>query len=339
MLADVTFHEVYGLSLNIRDIDPSYTMGEMARKKKEVIDRLRKEGILDLNKLLPLPLVPQRVAVISSPTAAGYGDFFNQLDNNPHGYKFVHTLFPALMQGQEAEKSVISALQEIGRGKDAFDVVVIIRGGGSVIDLNCFDGYPLASSIAKFPLPVITGIGHEKDDTVVDITAHTKLKTPTAVAEFLISGLRSFEESVLNIHDRVHRHTERFLKDERYRLDAIVQRISFIPVRISAFHTNKIAVLQRDLDDRTTRLLKKEENRINATEQAVKHLNPENVLRRGYSITRYKGHILKDASLPKKWAVIETVLGNGQLTSIVQERKEKDKSEQKQTDTLLPGFE
>ena len=196
LLVAVTFHEVYGLSLNVKDIDPSYTMGEMALKKREVIERLTKEGLMELNKSLSLPIVPQRIAVISSPTAAGYGDFFDHLDNNPYGYKFIHILFPALMQGAEAEQSIISALRKVRQKRDLFDVLVIIRGGGSVIDLNCFDSYNLASQVAQLPLPVITGIGHEKDDTVVDMTAHTKMKTPTAVAEFLISGLRSFEENV-----------------------------------------------------------------------------------------------------------------------------------------------
>src|ERR1700690_1256036 len=153
-LAYVSFHEVYGLSLNIRDIDPSFTMGEMARKKKEVIERLRKEGIIDRNKAYELPLVPQRIAVISSATAAGYGDFFSHLDHNPYGYFFIHTLFPALMQGREAEQSIISSLNNIKKQKNNFDLVVIIRGGGSVTDLNCFDNYHLASQVATFPLPI-----------------------------------------------------------------------------------------------------------------------------------------------------------------------------------------
>lgn len=336
---EVNFHEVYGLSLNIRDIDPAYTMGEMARKKKEVIDRLRKEGIMELNKSLPLPLVPQRAAVISSPTAAGYGDFFKQLDNNLYGYKFIHTLFPAMMQGQEAERSIISALNKIRKEKELFDVVVLIRGGGSVIDLNCFDGYDIASHAARFPLPVITGIGHEKDDTVVDMVAHTKLKTPTAVAEFLISGLRSYEENVMGLRDRVYKDVARLLKDERYKFDSLISRASYIPLRISAVHTNKLAASRSHLESRAVRVLMREEHRTSAMEQAMKHLDPTNVLRRGYSITRHKGKVLKNASVLKKWAVIETKLYSGDVTSIVQDRKETGKSEQRQTDILLPGLE
>jgi exodeoxyribonuclease VII large subunit len=339
LMVEVTFHEVYGLSLNIRDIDPAYTMGEMARKKKEVIERLRKEGIMELNKSLPLPLVPQRAAVISSPTAAGYGDFFKQLDNNLYGYKFTHLLFPAMMQGQEAEKSIISALDQIRKKRGLFDVVVIIRGGGSVIDLNCFDGYELASQTAKFPLPVITGIGHEKDDTVVDMVAHTKLKTPTAVAEFLISGLRSYEENVVNMCDRVRKQAERLLKDERHKFDSLMKSVSYISLRISAVHKNKLASVRSDLESGAMRILVKEEHRTSAMQQALKHLDPASVLRRGYSITRHKGKVLKSAAALKKWAVIETELSIGDVTSIVQDRKETAKGEQRQTDILLPGLE
>ncbi|MDA8432480.1 MAG: exodeoxyribonuclease VII large subunit [Nitrospiraceae bacterium] len=337
--AEVTFHEVYGLSLNIRDVDPAYTLGEMARKKKEVIERLRKEGIIGLNKSLPLPLVPQRIAVISSPTAAGYGDFFRQLDRNAFGYRFAHVLFPALMQGQEAEQSVVSALEEIKKNGDGYDLVVIIRGGGSVIDLNCFDGYGIAAHIAKFPLPVITGIGHEKDDTVADMVAHTKLKTPTAVAEFLISGMRGFEERILDIQERTLSFTERFLKDKRYELGALGQRLSFLPVRLSSLHGQKLAQFRKDLEALATGVLKNEESRCNSLDQAIRHLDPANVLRRGYSITRHKGKVLKDAADLKKWAVIETRLSSGRITSIVQDKKEAEKGEQGKTDNLLPGFE
>ena len=153
LLVAVIFHEVYGLSLNVKDIDPAYTMGEMALKKREVIERLTKEGIIALNKSLSLPVVPQRIAVISSPTAAGYGDFFDHLDNNPYGYRFIHVLFPALMQGAEAEESIISALRKVSQKRELFDVLVIIRGGGSVIDLNCFDSYEIASRGCKIAAP------------------------------------------------------------------------------------------------------------------------------------------------------------------------------------------
>jgi exodeoxyribonuclease VII large subunit len=338
-LASILFHEVYGLSLNIKDIDPAYTMGEMARKKKEVLARLRKEGIIDRNKGLELPLVPQRIAVISSPTAAGYEDFFNQLDKNSYGYSFVHTLFPALMQGQEAEGSIIKALTEIRKQKSSFDLVVIIRGGGSVIDLNCFDGYPLAAEVAGFPLPVITGIGHEKDDTVVDIAAHTKMKTPTAVADFLISGMRSFEENVLGLENRIVSYAEQLLRDERQKLTSFAQRLSLVPIRLTAVHRNRLLIIQRDIRGHMQQRLQNEQNRLSRAEQAIRHLDPAHVLRRGYSITTLKGKILRDAALLKSGMSIDTQLQNGTVTSIVQSGKEVKKSAKKQRTDLLPGFE
>ncbi len=240
LLVAVNFHEVYGLSLNVKDIDPAYTMGEMALKKKEVIERLTKEGIIALNKDLSLPVVPQRIAVISSPTAAGYSDFFDHLDNNPYGYRFIHVLFPALMQGAEAEESIIAALRKVNLNKALFDVLVIVRGGGSVIDLNCFDSYGIASRVAKFPLPVITGIGHEKDDTVVDMTAHTKMKTPTAVAEFLVSGLRSFEENITEIQARVVKQTNGLIRDKSHSLATLAQSLNYISLRLTSSLSGKI---------------------------------------------------------------------------------------------------
>jgi exodeoxyribonuclease VII large subunit len=338
-LASVLFHEVFGLSLNIKDIDPTYTMGEMARKKKEVIARLRIEGLIDRNKTLELPLVPQRIAVISSPTAAGYQDFFNHLDNNAYGYSFVHTLFPALMQGQEAEASIIKALTAIRKKKSTFDLVVIIRGGGSVIDLNCFDGYPLAAEVAGFPLPVITGIGHEKDDTVVDITAHTKMKTPTAVAEFLISGMRSFEENVLGLENRILTSVEQLLRNETEKLASFGRRLSLVPIRLTVLRKNRLLILQRDMRGHLQQRLQNEQNRLSRAEQALRHLDPVHVLRRGYSITRLKGRTLRDAALLKNGMSIETQLQNGTVTSIVQSGKEAKKSAKKQRTDLLPGFE
>ena len=339
LLAAVTFHELYGLSLTVRDLDPAYTLGEMARKKKEVIERLRTERIIDMNKALPLPLVPQRIAVVSSSTAAGYGDFFSQLDKNPDGYRFIHVLFPAVMQGNEAVMSIVSALDGIRKRKDLFDVVVIIRGGGSVIDLNCFDTYDIAAEIAKFPLPVITGIGHEKDDTVADMVAHTRMKTPTAVAEFLLSGVRAFEDTVMDIGKRVQTFTERLIKDERYRLDNLFQRLFHVPLRLSSTYENRLVTCRKDLLNGVKRMLTRECEKITYMERAVGLLDPRNVLRRGYSITRHRGKTVKDASALKKWAVIETVVHKGVITSIVQEKKEAAKGEQGQTDILLPGFE
>lgn len=338
LFVSVSFHEVYGLSLNVKDIDPTYTLGEMARKRKEIIERLRREGVIDENKKRPLPLVPQHIAVISSPTAAGYGDFFNQLDGNLYGYKLVHILFPAVMQGQEAELSVTAALKKIRRLQDRFDVVVIIRGGGSAIDLSCFDSYDLAAAIARFPLPVITGIGHEKDDTIADMVAHTKMKTPTAVAEFLLSGIRSFEEGILSLQHRLSLSAERLLKDARYALNGIAQKLVVIPACLAA-PRNRLLLLERELQGRLRESLLRQHSRLEVCAQAVRLLDPAKVLRRGYSITRCNGAVVKEASQVKKGAVITTRLHNGTVTSIVGQTKEAKQREQEQATCLLPGFE
>jgi len=211
----VEFHELYGFSLNIRDIDPTYTLGDMARRRREIIARLQSEGVADMNKELTLPLVPQRIAIISSPTAAGYQDFINQLTNNPAKYHFHLRLFPAIMQGNQAESSIIGALEQIYRYESFFDAVVIIRGGGSQVDLSCFDNYNLAYFVTQFPLPVITGIGHEKDDSIVDLVAHTRLKTPTAVAEFLISGIAWFDQHLDDLKNRFVQNIDTLLTSSK----------------------------------------------------------------------------------------------------------------------------
>lgn len=199
----IEFHEVYGFSLNIKDIEPNYTIGDLSRKRQEIIQRLQDEGVFHLNKELEFPVVPQRIAVISSETAAGYGDFVDQLKKNRFGYKFKVKLFQAYMQGEDAEQSIISALEKVFESIDKYDVVVIIRGGGSQADLNCFNSYWLCYHITQFPLPVITGIGHERDETIADLVAHTNLKTPTAVAEYLISAISEFDAYLDQLNDQV----------------------------------------------------------------------------------------------------------------------------------------
>jgi exodeoxyribonuclease VII large subunit len=192
----VEFHEQFGMSLQVTDVNPAFTAGDLAMQRQAVIRQLVEEGVFDMNRELELPPVPQRIAVISSETAAGYGDFIDQLHRNARGYAFHHTLFKAAVQGNDAEESVIGALEQIFEREDEFDVVVLIRGGGSQSDLNCFNGYRLAGCIAQFPLPVITGIGHDRDETVADLVACVPLKTPTAVAEFLIDRAASLDRSL-----------------------------------------------------------------------------------------------------------------------------------------------
>lgn len=219
--ASVEFHPAYGLSLNIKDIDPAYTVGDMAMQRKEIIDRLMNEGIFEMNRELQLPLVPQKIAVISSKTAAGYQDFMNQLENNPHGFKFYTHLFESYMQGQETTPSIINALERIFQYEEFFDAVAIIRGGGAAADLSCFDNYELAFNITQFPLPVVTGIGHEKDETVIDLVAHTRMKTPTAVAEFFINGVELFYERLLENEAQIVRLTRGIVDENQYKLERI----------------------------------------------------------------------------------------------------------------------
>ncbi len=221
----VEFHELFGYSLNIRDIDPTYTLGDMARRRREIINHLQSEGVFEMNKELSLPLVPQRIAIISSPTAAGYQDFIDQLTTNPAKYLFHIRLFPAIMQGNQAETSIIGALEQIYLYEDFFDAVVIIRGGGSQADLSCFDNYNLAYYVTQFPLPVITGIGHEKDDSIVDLVAHTRLKTPTAVAEFLISGVAQFDLHLDELKYRFLEVIEELIGESKRDIDQFTRKI------------------------------------------------------------------------------------------------------------------
>lgn len=215
----VEFHEVYGYSLNIKDIDPTYTLGDLARRRMEIIRRLTEEGVIDMNKEIAITDIPSRIAVISSPTAAGYEDFINQLSNNQAGYRFYTKLYPANMQGNEAAKSIMDALDAIYDYEEMFDVVVLIRGGGSQLDLACFDDYQLALHISQFPLPILTGIGHEKDDTIADLVANTRLKTPTAAAEFLIGKFDEVCSEIEELESAFRQMIDNRMEEETRRIE------------------------------------------------------------------------------------------------------------------------
>lgn len=319
----VEFHELYGFSLTVHDIDPAYTLGDMARRRKEILKRLEEEGVLTLNKELELPLSAQRIAVISSATAAGYGDFCNQLANNPYGLVFYPRLFPAVMQGDKVEETVIAALDAINARRDCWDVVVIIRGGGAASDLSGFDTYHLAANCAQFPLPIITGIGHERDDTVIDSVAHTRVKTPTAAAEFLIAHLNetaerveSYARSIFHAvslrmqreKDRLARTMERLpvqtelrLRDERYRQERVMKRL-------------EVALQRRMVAER---------HRIQLLEQQLKAASPEHLLKRGYSVTLKDGKAVTDASCLKEGDELLTRFATGETKSIVTRNKKR----------------
>jgi exodeoxyribonuclease VII large subunit len=229
----IEFHELYGFSLNVKDVEPNYTVGDLTRKKQEIIKQLQDEGVFHLNKDLEFPLVPQNIAVISSETAAGYGDFINQLKQNRYGFKYKIKLFKAFMQGAETEKSIISALEQIFESPKPYDIVVLIRGGGSQSDLNYFNSYWLAYHITQFPIPVITGIGHERDQTITDMVAHTSLKTPTAVAEFVIEKTLEFDSYLSDLQEAFIENVTNKLHDlNDYLIDLKQQYNSIIKFNI-----------------------------------------------------------------------------------------------------------
>jgi len=254
--AKVEYHEVYGFSLNVRDIDPVYTLGDMARQRREILLRLEEAGVLEMNKELELPLVPQRIAIISSPTAAGLQDFMNQLHKNPYGFIFYTKLFPAVMQGMEAPRSITDSLEQIFMHEELFDAVVIIRGGGAQIDLACFDNFELAFNIAQFPLPIITGIGHDKDDTVIDMVAHTRMKTPTAVAEFLITGALQFSQQLNEIEKHFIDLITGQLDEKRNTLNDAADQLSMLVNQLIVKQTNRLNIARLQLANSTDTYLK-----------------------------------------------------------------------------------
>lgn len=337
----VNFHELYGYSLTVLDIDPTYTLGDMARRRREILSRLQQEGVLTLNKELELPELMQRVAVISSPTAAGYGDFCNQLAHNDFGFVFYTRLFPAVMQGEKVERSVISALDRIYREVDYWDVVVIIRGGGATSDLSGFDTYELAANCAQFPLPVITGIGHERDDTVIDMVAHTRVKTPTAAAEFLVNHLRRTAERLETFAQCVYQEVPSMLSRERERLDSwmariparvqmCLQREGFAQERlVKRLEMSVLACLQSErhrqelclqrVENALSVRMQVERHRLELFSQRVKAASPDLLLKRGYSMTLKDGKAVTDASLLQPGDVVETRLAKGRFKSKVME--------------------
>jgi exodeoxyribonuclease VII large subunit len=382
--AKVEYHEVYGFSLNIRDIDPVYTLGDMARQRREIIRRLEEDGVLEMNKDLELPLVPQRIAIISSPTAAGLQDFLDQLHNNPHQFVFYTKLFPAVMQGNEAPRSITTALEQIYQYEDLFDAVVIIRGGGAQIDLACFDHYELAFNVAQFPLPVITGIGHDKDDTVIDLVAHTRMKTPTAVAEFLISGALQFSQQLNELEKHFTELVNDQLEENKNRLTDAADQLSLLVNQLIVKQSNRLNIARIQLENQSASFLKNqfselkglttdtknktsryvtrqnhlleqsgnklnyifreqvlknknqlkqfqqlikirifetirtEKKNLNLIQEKLRLVDPQNILKRGYSLTMMNGKILKSIQLVKVGDLLETRLSDGIVESKVE---------------------
>ena len=313
----VQFHELYGFSLTILDIDPTYTLGDMARRRREILLQLEEEGVLTLNKELELPLLPQRIAVISSASAAGYGDFCHQLQHNPRGFFFYTELFPALMQGNQVEESVLAALDAVNSRIDEFDVVVIIRGGGATSDLSGFDTYLLAASCAQFPLPIITGIGHERDDTVLDSVAHTRVKTPTAAAELLIGCMDEAADRLEELSEQVETLALARLEWEHRRLSDLCARIPSAALRHLAAARYALLTAEKDIARLSELLLSRQRHRLELLEQRIADASPERLLRRGYSITLKDGKAVTDFSQLQPGEELTTRLHKGEVTSIV----------------------
>jgi exodeoxyribonuclease VII large subunit len=359
--AKIDYHEIYGLSLVINDIDPAFTIGEMALKRQMILKKLEEEGVLTMNKEMDFPLVPQRIAIISSSNAAGYTDFMKHLTGNSFGYVFYTALFETPMQGSETEAGVIRALEKIADHPEKFDLAVIIRGGGSQTDLSWFDNYNIAFYITQFPLPVITGIGHEKDLSVADIVAYRSLKTPTAVADFLIECMNNTEISLIEMSKKIIEKSRFILEESKIHIDS--SRLKLIPVArmlisefkeelsgilIDMINTGKEYIMRAGLlpvnhksrlisgarssmSARGTLLTGKKQSLINHSKNCLNNMNnkvgrfdgslkildPENVLKRGYTITSLSGKIIKKRAQLKKDDMIDTRFSDGSVSSKV----------------------
>ena len=356
--ATVEYHELYGLSLKVLDIDPTYTVGEMELQRQQTIQKLVDDGVFEMNKQAEMPLVPQRIAVISSEQAAGYQDFMHQLTVNEYGFIFHATTFNATMQGKDAEPSILRALESVFSAAEQFDVVVIIRGGGAQADLSCFDSYWLAYHIAQFPLPIIAGIGHTKDISVCDMVSHTSVKTPTAAAELLISRLAEFSATLSDFAANITDTVDYFLDQRQQELKHAFRKVTGIATTITRHekmaalrahelktlvdknikqnewilatacktirHKPKALIQQeciatnkhKNTLKHTLHALVSSENKVlTAKETVFKSLDPSNMLKRGYSITRVNGKAVKSIESLHPGEIIETTLANGHVTS------------------------
>ena len=333
------FHENFGFSWIVTDIDPQYTMGDMARKRMEIINILKEEGVFDLNKELKISSFANRIAVISSANAAGYGDFCNQLENNEYGFYFSTSLFSATMQGENIEKSIIAALNAINDNIDDFDCVVIIRGGGATSDLSGFDTLSLAENIANFPLPIITGIGHERDESILDMISNTRVKTPTAAAAFLINNLKFTLDKIEDCRNRIVKSVTARMEYENQRVNRISDKLpllfSIIKEKELAYINNLNSKMYTGIQNKLTeyeihlssltsrlpviayRLIDNEKHRLEIISEKLKSNDPTLLLKKGFSMTTINGKVIRNAEDVKSGDTIETTVENGKITSVV----------------------
>lgn len=294
---EVSFHAVYGLSLNIVGIDPTFTLGDMARQRQETIQRLKDDGVMDMQSSLEIPSLPRRIAVISSADAAGYGDFCHQLENNSGGFQFRTQLFAAIMQGEQSAKSIIQSLQQIADEIDKWDIVVIVRGGGASTDLRNFDDYELASHCAQFPLPIIAGIGHTRDISIVDMVVHSSVKTPTAAAEWLINTMQQQADRIAELYTRLQRAIQHTINQQHIRIEQLQQALQF---------TSKKHLYQL-------------RSQLEMWQKTIELHSPERIYRMGYSLTTVDGKVVKSIHDVKAGQQLQTHTADGTITSVVEE--------------------
>ena len=315
----VTFHEQYGYALNILDVDSSFTLGDMARRRKEILDQLQQDGIINDNKELSMPLLLKHIAVVSSAGAAGYGDFCNQLEHNDYGLFFHHHLFPAVMQGTNVEESVMTALAAIADEADCWDCVVIIRGGGATGDLSDFDSYPLAAAVAQMPIPVIVGIGHERDETVLDFVAHTRVKTPTAAAAFLIDNGAQQLARIDDIQNRIMQDVSLLCERQQRLIEQLTMRLTSAPRQRLLTEAHHTQMLQNRYMQSARFMLQNEKFRLDNLQARYLALDPALQLRRGYSLTyTADGKLLRSAKDLQPGDQLLTRLADGNVTSKVE---------------------
>ena len=346
VLVSVSFHELYGMSLTIHDINPSYTLGEAARLRTQILNQLEQDGVINDNKELPLPLLPQRIAIISSDTAAGYGDFINQLQHNTYGYIFYPVLFTATMQGERTAQSVIDALNRIHSNIEHFDCVVIIRGGGSTSDLSSFDNYDLALNAAQFPLPIIVGIGHERDETVLDHIAAVRVKTPTAAAEWLINQslladnvAQAARQQIIDIvSNRLTNENNRLqlitrnvpytvtqrLNSEKLRYKNYAHNMSRIIGERTSREATQLSLLSHIIPERTATRLQQEQQKLENLTQTIRLLSPDTILARGYSMVIQNNRVVKSASDLTKGSQVEIHLSDGKAQAQITQTHKTD---------------
>jgi exodeoxyribonuclease VII large subunit len=313
------FHEAYGFSWIVSDIDPTYTLGDMARKRQEIIRQLKEEGVFDLQRELRIPTFAKRIAVISAQNAAGYGDFCRQLEDNDYGFRFEVTLFPAIMQGEQVEQSVISALNQIYNLHSPlnFDVVVIIRGGGATADLSGFDTLALAENVAQFPIPIITGIGHERDESILDMVANTRVKTPTAAAALLIDNLLRVLERLDNASQRITYAVNQRISNQNTKIATMTTLIPTLALRVVSDQRHRIELLENRLPVAIERRLTNQKHLLESLSIKLQGFDPQLLLSRGYSITLHNGRAVRDPRQLKPGDEIETRVEKGTIHSVV----------------------